>query len=318
MRKRGLFGPLATFADPQMGAKTCLVTGATSGIGRAAAHALAMTGARVLGVGRNADRCATVESDIRQRTGSDIRFFCTDLTSQTEVCELADKIRTDYRRLDVLIHNAGAMFRDRSVTIDGLEKTFALNHMAPFLLTHLLAGLLEASAPSRIVIVSSNAHRGVTLDFDDLQSIKNYSPLGWKEYQRSKLANLLFTLELSRRLKGSAIAVHAVDPGVVATDFPKKAGLGLLRRLRIRMAAVDVDTGADTVVYLAMSPALLCQSTGENNGRYWANRQAVAPSQEARDTKTARKLWQASSDLVLPKAWFTVPDSSLTQESTKL
>ncbi len=280
--------------------KTCLVTGATRGIGRAAAAALAEKGARVLGVGRDPGRCAAAEHEIAVETGNPrIRFLCADLSSQDEVRRLGSEILRNAPRLAVVIHNAGAMFRRRRETADGLEMTFALNHLAPFLLTHLLAERLRASAPARIVTVSSQAHIGAALDFDDLQRRRRYSRTGWPEYQRSKLANLLFTYELARRLAGSGVTANALHPGLVATGFARKAGLGLLRRLLLRLRSAGASRGAETVVFLAASPVV----EGETGG-YWIDRRRAESSPESRDQEAARRLWHASAELTgVPADW---------------
>ncbi len=273
--------------------KTCLVTGATSGIGRAAAAALAGQGIRVLGVGRDPGRCAAAEREVARAAGSaGARFLCADLSAQDEVRRLAARVLASCRRLDAVVHNAGAMFRHRRETADGLEMTFALNHLAPFLLTHLLAERFLASAPARVVTVSSQAHLGAALDFDDLQHARRYSRTGWPEYQRSKLANLLFTYELARRLAGSGVTANALHPGLVATGFARKAGLGPLRRLLLALRSVGTRKGAQTAVFLAASAAV----EGETGG-YWIDCRRAESSPESRDQEAARRLWRASAEL---------------------
>ena len=277
--------------------RVCLVTGATSGIGLVTAQGLATAGATVLGVGRSADRCREAERRVAEESGnSDVHFFCHDLSSMTEVRALAESVRERHRTLDVLVNNVGAMFSRRQETAEGLEATFALNHLSPFLLTHLLEEPLRSAAPSRVVNLSSEAHRGVTLDFDDLQASSEYSHLGWHEYQRSKLANLLFTYEHHRRNVTEGVTTNAVHPGVVATGFTRKAGLDPLRRLLVRLRSISVSAGADTVLYLALSDEVEGRSGG-----YWIKRGLEESSEASREEATAERLWKVSLDLSRPR-----------------
>ena len=277
--------------------RVCLVTGATSGIGLVTAQGLAAAGATVLGVGRSADRCQEAERRVAEESGNDdVHYFCHDLSSMTEVRALAESVRERHQALDVLVNNVGAMFSRRQETAEGLEATFALNHLSPFLLTHLLEERLRSAAPSRVVNLSSEAHRGVTLDFDDLQAVSKYSHLGWREYQSSKLANLLFTYEHHRRYAADGLTTNAVHPGVVATGFARNAGLDPLRRLLVRLRSISVSAGADTVLYLALSDEVEGRSGG-----YWIKRRPVESSEASREESTARQLWKVSLDLSRPR-----------------
>ncbi|MDQ3829839.1 MAG: SDR family NAD(P)-dependent oxidoreductase, partial [Candidatus Tectomicrobia bacterium] len=201
-----------------MHGKVCVVTGATSGIGLVTAEALARQGATLIVVGRNSARGAATVSRIQQETGnSAVELMVADLSAQAQVRQLASAIQQRFARLDVLVNNAGALFSQRQLSQDGIEMTFALNHLAYFLLTNLLLDSLKASTSARIVNVSSEAHRRARLDFADLQGQQRYS--GWRAYARSKLANILFTYELARRLEGTGIVANALHPGFVATNF---------------------------------------------------------------------------------------------------
>ena len=196
--------------------KICLVTGATSGIGKAAAHGMATMGYTTVVVGRNRDKCERVCRRIRQQTANpDVSYLIADLSSQKEIRRLAEEFKGTFDRLDVLVNNAGAKILQRLTTVDGYEMTFALNHLAYFLLTRLLIERLQAAGHARIINVSSGAHGGAAIDFDDLQNEKAY--IGKVAYNQSKLANLLFTYELARRLDGTGITVNAMAPGGVIT-----------------------------------------------------------------------------------------------------
>jgi len=275
-----------------MQGKVCLVTGATSGIGLVTAHELARQGARVLLVGRNSARCAETIEQIRARTGNqDVKALLADLSSQRQIRDLARHVRGRYPRLDVLINNAGGMWLKREVTVDGLEMTFAVNHLAYFLLTHLLLDTLQASAPARVVNVASNAHRKAMLDFDDLQGERHYG--GWRAYCRSKLANLLFTYELARRLAGTGVTANALHPGWVATGFARNNGFrGRLFQLAARCLAVSPEKGARTMLYLATAPELK-----DVSGQYFIRERPVPSSAASYDEAAAKRVWQISLEL---------------------
>jgi len=278
---------------PSMAGKYVLVTGGTGGIGKATAAGLAALGARVGITGRDQGRAAAAAADIRAATGSRaVDIFAADMSSQAEVRRLAAQVLGTYPRLDVLVNNVGGFWAHRHVTADGLEHTFALNHLASFLLTSLLLDRLTASAPARIVTVSSGAHAQGRLDFDDLQGERNYS--GQQAYSQSKLANVMFTYQLARRLAGTGVTATAAHPGVVATGFgteDQAAHLGIM----IRVARPFMKTpaqGALTPVYLASSPEVEGVT-----GQYFAHRKPKASSKASYDAAAAARLWQASADL---------------------
>ena len=280
-----------------MNGKICMVTGATSGIGAATAEELARRGATLILVGRNREKCEATADQLRRRTGnSSVECLVADLSSQSDIRGLARQFRDQHSRLDVLINNAGGIFMTRRQTVDGLEMTFALNHLAYFLLTTLLLDTLEASAPSRIINVSSCGHeRADGIVFADLQSERNYR--GFKAYHRSKLANLLFTYELARRLSGTDVTVNALDPGIVATNIGRNNRwiwrvLKPLVDVLFRMNYISPVEGARTAIYLAASPDLAAVT-----GLYFAKERQVASSEASRDEAAARRLWKVSEEL---------------------
>jgi NAD(P)-dependent dehydrogenase (short-subunit alcohol dehydrogenase family) len=273
--------------------KVILITGATNGIGKAAALALARQGANGVIVGRSPEKTQATVKEIQEQSGnSRVEGLVADLSSLAEVRRLAQAFQAQYPRLDVLINNAGGYFTRREVTVDGYERTFAFNHLAYFLLTNLLLPVLKASAPSRIVNVSSRAHVSGPLNFDDLQN-QNYSMGGNHAYGQSKLANVMFTYELARRLEGTGVTVNALHPGVVATGFGEnntgmtRAAMKLLHRF-----SLSPEAGADTVVYLASAPEVAGVT-----GKYWDKRQAVPSSRESYDEAAQKRLWEISAQL---------------------
>lgn len=271
-----------------MRGRVCLVTGATTGIGRATAVGLARMGARVGIVGRSRERAEEVRAEVaRERGDSAVDLFLGDLASQVEVRRIAEEVRARYGRLDVLVSNAGVYTRDRVLTVDGIETQLAVNHLAPFLLVDLLLDLLEASAPARVVVVSSEAHKGARVPWDDLQGEHRYR--GLRAYTYTKLMNLLFVQELARRLAGTGVTVNAVHPGVVATEL-LFGGWGPLRLLRRFLRTPE--QGADTSVWLASSPELEGVT-----GRYFRDRREIVPSRAALDDEAARRLWRVSEEL---------------------
>ena len=274
--------------DPSMAGKVVMVTGATSGIGEAAARALARKRARLVIVGRSGQRCQTAADAIRRETGNpEVEFLVADLSSQAEVRRLAQEFRQRHSRLDVLINNAGAFFLRRESSADGIEMTFALNHLAYFLLTNLLLDLLKASAPSRIVNVSSAAHLNARIDLSDLQFD------GWQGYGKSKLANLLFTYELARRLEGSGVTANALHPGLVASNIGMN-NTGLIRWIKplVNLFSIGCEEGARTSVYLASSPEVEGVS-----GRYFVHCKEEPSSVVSRDRELAARLWQISAGM---------------------
>jgi retinol dehydrogenase-12 len=249
---------------------------------------LARLGARVLLVGRSLAKCAAVAEQIRSQTGREVEPLLADLSSQHEVRELARQVRERSPRLDVLINNAGGLWLKREQTVDGLEMTFAVNHLAYFLLTNLLLETLQASAPARVVNVASEAHRKATLDFDDLQGERHYG--GWRAYCRSKLANILFTYELARRLEGSGVTANTLHPGWVATGFGKNSGWrGQLLALAAKCLAISPERGAQTMLYLASAP-----NVQGVNGQYFVRCRPVRSSPASYDEAAAKRLWQIS------------------------
>ena len=277
---------------PLMAGKSVLVTGGTGGIGQATATGLAALGARVGITGRDQARAEAAAAGIRAATGSPaVDVFAADLSVQAGVRRLAAQVADTYPRLDVLVNNAGGFWAHRHVTADGLERTFALNHLAPFLLTSLLLDRLTASTPARIVTVSSAAHASGRIDFGDLQGERNYS--GQRAYSQSKLANVMFTYELARRLEGTAVTATVCHPGVVRTSFGAEDQAHMAGMIRVaRLFMKTPAQGAITPVYLASSP----QVEGVT-GRYYANRKPKASSKASYDTAAAARLWQASAGL---------------------
>ena len=278
-------GPLA--------GSTVLVTGGTGGIGRATALGLAMMGAHLAITGRDRGRTEGAAREIRAAGGGEVDVFVADLSSQSEVRRLADEVLKSYPSIDVLVNNVGGYWNTRHVTADGLEHTFALNHLAPFLLTNLLLDRLKQSAPARVVTVSSNAQAMGRIDFDDLQGERSYS--GSRAYNQSKLANVLFTYELAKRLQASAVTANALHPGVVSTSFGAEDPRGI-QRLIIPLARPFMKSpaqGAATSIHLASSPDL-----EQVTGRYFANSKPKRSSKRSYDEAAAARLWQVSADLV--------------------
>jgi retinol dehydrogenase 12 len=273
-----------------MQGRTCLITGGTGGIGLTTACELARRGARVIVVGRDQGRGDAALTRIRDAMpGAEAEFLPADLSRQDEILRLALTLNSRLNGLDVLLNNVGAMFPHRQFNADGFEMTFAVNHLSPFLLSHLLLDLLRAAGASRIVNVASEAHRGVSMDFANLQGERKYS--GWRAYKVSKLANLLFTYEFARRLDGSGVTVNALHPGFVATDIGVREGLmpGWLWRL-VCLAAIGPEEGARTSVHVASSPDLATVS-----GRYFVKSRLAAASPASLDAEVAKRLWETSA-----------------------
>lgn len=276
-----------------MQGKTVIVTGATAGIGFETARALAGMGAQVVIISRSPERCRMAAEQIKSDTGNaKVHFITADLSYTAGVQEAAYQFKRHYTRLDVLVNNAGALFNTRMVNTDGNEMTFALNHLNYFLLTHLLLDVLKTSSPARVVNVSSDAHRGVTLNFDDLQNEKNYQ--GFKVYGQSKLCNVLFTYELARRLEGTRVTANALHPGFVATNFATNNGRLYTIGMRLMsFLAKSPQKGAQTSIHLASSPEV-----EGVNGKYFTNLQAVESSPISYNRPTAEQLWQVSLALI--------------------
>jgi NAD(P)-dependent dehydrogenase (short-subunit alcohol dehydrogenase family) len=275
-------------------AKTVLITGANSGLGLVSARVLAERGARVIMVCRDEGRGGAAHDEVaRVARGEPPVLLIGDLASQAAIRNLADEVAARCARLDVLMNNAGAIFARRELTADGIEKTFAVNHLAPFLLTRLLLDLIRAAPAGRIVTVASDAHSS-TLDFDNLQSEKGHRPLA-AQFQ-SKLENILFTYELARRLEGGKVTANCVSPGPTVThfgdDLPGMAGLFFLIVKRIPLLLQSVDKGAETQIYLASSPDVAAAS-----GRFFMKGREAATKAITHDRHVAARLWRISEEL---------------------
>jgi NAD(P)-dependent dehydrogenase (short-subunit alcohol dehydrogenase family) len=276
-----------------MQGKIVAVTGATSGIGEKAVAALARLGARIVFVARDRARADALLQRLEALApGLGHTAHIADLLLMREATRVGAEIAAAEPRLDVLVNNAGALFAERRLTAEGLERTFALNHMSYFALTAALLERLKAAPAGRIVSTASRAHRGAALDFDDLQAAKGYFSLS--AYQRSKLANVLFTRELARRLKGSSVTANCLHPGFVASRFADEAG-GLTATFAglAKWFAISPEQGADTLVYLASSPEVAGIS-----GEYFTKRRIEVPSAAARDDAAAQRLWRISEELL--------------------
>ena len=273
-----------------MSGEVCVVTGATSGIGQATAAALAGRGAQVILVARDRGRGGAAAAQLAAAGGPAPQLEIADLASMGQVRALADRLGA-LERIDVLVNNAGLMAGQRRVTADGFEEVFAVNHLAPFLLTNLLLGKLAAAGPARVITVTSDAHTAARLDLDDLQLEHGWQ--SWHAYANSKLANILFTRELARRLGGSAVTANCAHPGLVRTRFGREAGLPM--RVAVTLARpfmLSPQRGARTTIYLATS----AQVAGASGG-YYVKCQLREPSPAARDEAAARRLWQLSEEL---------------------
>ena len=272
--------------------KICLITGATSGIGQATAMALAQKGMTIIAAGRDEERCQKTVAKIKSETGSsNVDYLLADLSVQSQIRNLTEEFKSRYGRLDVLVNNAAAIHFFRRVSEDGIEMTFALNHLAYFLLTNLLIDILKASAPARIVNVASNSHYGQHLDFDNLQLKRGYNPM--RAYGRSKLCNLYFTYELARRLEGTGVTVNAMHPGFVRTNMA--ANNGWIVRLFLPLVhrnSLTPEQGASTAVYLASSPDVEGMT-----GKYFVHEQERASDPVSYDESAASRLWQLSEEM---------------------
>jgi len=273
--------------------KTAIVTGASSGIGKVTARELAKAGARVVMVCRPGAKAQTAYQEIAQAAGAEnVELLSADLSAQSSIRAAADEFKKTHDRLDILVNNAGIFLQDRRVTADGLEQTFAVNHLAYFLLTHLLLDMLKNSAPSRIISVSSEAERWGKIDFGDLQGEKHYS--GMKAYAQSKLANIMFTYELARRLNGTSVTANCLHPGTVRTGWGRDAkGLFKFGMMLFSPFMVSVDEGAKTSLYLASSP-----DVEGVTGKYFIKCRPVTSAGASYDVGVGNELWEASRTLV--------------------
>jgi len=271
--------------------KTCMITGSNSGIGKAAAAALAGMGASVIMVCRDRTKGEAARQDVIAKSGAKeegVRLMLADLASLDSVRQLASDFLGKSQRLHVLINNAGLILGERTVTKDGLETTFEVNYLSHFLLTNLLLGAIRGAAPSRIINVSSDAHLSGHIDFDDLQGEKKYGAT--RAYSQSKLAQVLFTHELARRLQGTGVTVNCLHPGVVATNWGRHA-VGAMS-LGIRLASpfmASPEKGAATTIFLASSPEVAAVT-----GKYFSKRRETNSSTESNDDAEALRLWNVS------------------------
>ncbi|MDZ7844933.1 MAG: SDR family oxidoreductase [Anaerolineales bacterium] len=278
--------------EEKLNGKVCLVTGATSGIGEVTALELARRGGTVVVVSRSPRKCRETVNTIKQQTENEqVSYLAADLSSQEEIRQLAADFQSRHQRLDVLVNNAGSLFWERKESADGIEMTFALNHLNYFLLTNLLLDTLKASEPSRIINVSSGAHRGQKLNLDNLELKEDYSPM--KAYGRSKLANLYFTYQLARRLTDGGVTINALHPGLVSTNFARE-GKSWLRFIMplVQVFAKSPQEGAETSVYLAASPRVEGVS-----GKYFQDKEMVSSSAVSYDQETAERLWEISAEM---------------------
>jgi NAD(P)-dependent dehydrogenase (short-subunit alcohol dehydrogenase family) len=273
--------------------KIALVTGSSRGIGYYTAYGLAQMGAQVIIVSHHKGRCETAVEKIKNKTGNDlVRYYVADLSALDEIRHLAEKVKQDIQKLDVLINNVGGWYPKRQETVDGIELTFALNHLSYFLLTGLLLDLLHSAPNARIINVTSDAHRTARkIEFNNLEFSDRYK--SFAAYAQSKLANLLFTYELAERLSHKSITVNAVHPGLVRSEFYSDFGfVGKVINLFISMFGKNSMEGADTPIYVASSPELK-----EVSGKYFVDRQKKNSSNLSYDQSTAQRLWQISEEM---------------------
>ena len=278
-----------------MNGRTCLITGATDGIGKEAAIELAKKGCNLILIGRNKEKGDKVVEQIRKIADSyvDIDYFTADLMLMKEVSRVADEVSRKYPKIDILLNNVGAYFAFRGVTEEGFERTFALNHLGYFLMTKKLLPLIEKSNYKRIVNVSSSAHYGIDFEFDNLNGEKKYS--GFDIYKKSKLANVMFTYELAKRVKDRGITANCLHPGFVSTNFGKNNNFLWRNVIRVAMwlTAINVKDGAKTSIHLACS-----DEVKDITGRFFANCQVKKGSSKAKNDEHNRKLWDISEDYV--------------------
>ena len=275
--------------------KVCIITGATSGIGKATALGLAKMGANVAIIGQDKEQGENAQNEIKSKTGNpNVDLLLDDLSSQAEIRKLVEDIQARYTTVHVLINNAGIAPIKRSVTVDGIERVFAVNYLAPFLLTNLLLERLKASAPARVVNVAGDFHRKATIQFDDLMSEKDYN--GIRANNQAKLALILFTYELARRLDGTRVTANCLHPGAVATDGPlKDPDLPAFSRAMYKMVRLffaSPERGAETSIYLSTS-----SEVEKVSGKYFIKKTPVESSPESYDEEIARRLWKVSEEL---------------------
>ena len=274
--------------------KIVLITGATAGIGKETARGIAKTGANVVIVGRDKAKCESVVAELKRDTNNDkLDYITADLSSLAEIRRCADEFKAKHQRLDILVNNAGAVFDKREVTVDGFEKTFALNHLSYFLLTNLLLDVIKSSQPARIVSVSSVAQGFGKIDFDNLQGEKSFS--AFSIYSNSKLMNVLFTYELARRLQGSNVTANCLHPGGVASNFGDntKGIFATIVWLFKNTVAISPAKGAATSVYLATSPEVEGVT-----GKYFDNKKEKPSNKISYDENLQKRLWEVSEKIV--------------------
>lgn len=285
-----------------MDRKICVITGATDGIGLVTARELGKQGWMLSLVSRNAQKGERVARELRHECrNEEIYFKQADLSLQRDVRRVARDVAEAYEHIDVLINNAGAIFMQRETTAEGIEKTFALNHLNYFLLTNLLLDRLRAAPRARVVNVASGAHVGAELDFDDLECERAYRAFkgGWRAYQRSKLANIMFSAALARRLEGESVTSNALHPGFVRTRFGKNNGglISFALAVGMRLSAISVEKGAETPIHLAASDAVAGVS-----GRYFYQCREKAPAAPASVEADQERLWEISEAMTRPRA----------------
>jgi len=276
-----------------MSGRVCMITGTTSGIGKATALGLAKMGATVILVARNEADLRAVADDIKEKTANEsIDLIVADLSSQESIHRLAEDFRNKYQHLHVLINNAGLTAEHKTLSVDGIDTLFAVNYLAPFLLTNLLLEMLKVSAPSRVVNVSSDGHKFGRINFDDIQS-KKRSAIG--AYGDSKLALNLFTYELARKIKGTGVTANALHPGVVATNIGSHDSSPFITRFIWKIFKVFMsspDKGAQTSIFLASSP-----DVDGVSGKYFVKSKETRSSKESYDESVGQRLWQVSEEL---------------------
>jgi NAD(P)-dependent dehydrogenase (short-subunit alcohol dehydrogenase family) len=270
--------------------KICLITGANSGIGKATALGLAKMNVTIVMLCRNKETGEIAQNEIINESGnSNVDLILCDLSSQQQIRKFVDEFKQKYQSLHVLINNAGIMAARRNLCVDGFEMNFAVNHLGPFLLTNLLLDVLEKSAPSRIVNVSSAAHRMAKIDFDDLQC-ENKKHRLFRVYGKSKLAFMLFTYELSRKLEGTGVTVNAVHPGMINTNLGRE--MSKFSQWFGKLIFKSPEKGAETSIYLASSPEV-----EGITGKYYIKKQQQQSSEESYNLEDAKKLWEISAKL---------------------
>ena len=274
-----------------MQGKVVVITGATSGIGQETARALADMGARVVMINRNLQKTEAVAEELRRTATGSIELVQGDMSSFESIRRAAAEVLDRYPRLDVFISNAGVFRARRHETADGLEEVFAVNHLAPFLLTNLLLERLRASGPARIVVVASDAHKGAVLDFDDLLLKRHFN--AWKAYSRSKLSNIMFTYALARRLQGSGVTANTLHPGFVATRLGSGNKIPIRPvYLLLRPFTISPKKGAETSVFLASS-----SDVEGTSGKYWDRKREARSSRVSLEEEPQELLWKMSAEL---------------------